>query len=341
LRVSVGSLARVGISLSIAMSIAAILLSRFDPATHSAIASLALSTSFPLTVYIPFAAGLKGGSPRGGVEGLLSIISVALALLAPPLALYSKVAATTAASLGLVAATLFTWMQIGGRREPKLLFLYPPLAGALGMAYSTIRGLDVTGIALISAMSFTTPLIFTVSMMSTSRNYRVPATHMRVYVPIAVNAISLLSLAYSETLSLALYTLFLFTHFIAIGYYRFPHLLNLAKSSTPTYRAAITYMVAGHTSALLSAVLAAYHLAAGAPKVILIHMIYMGFIGSHIFLHTPLMIPFMLGVGSSRRYNVTPFIALLAALITRPIQPDVAYILVIVSLAALTLTMKP
>lgn len=341
MRISIGNLAKVTITSSILIALIAILLSRFNPIAHATLVGLTVSITFPLTVYIPFVAGLKGGSPRGGFEGASAIIGAGLALLSPILALYSLGLPLILAIASMTSTLYFTLLQIRGRSEPHILFLYPLLVGMFGLIYSIVGDLDVISVALVMAMTFTTPLIFTVSTMSMTRNYRVPISPPRVYIPLALNLISFLALTYAETLGLLLFTLFLISHFISIGYYNFPSLLARAKTSTPLFKAVSRYIVTGHTTALVATVLLAYHVLTEAPRVIVVHTVYMGFIGSHIFLHVPLMIPFMLGIGSSKRYNPIPFALLLVATILRPVNPDLAYIGIVLSLLSLIIVIKP
>jgi len=340
--VSVGRLARVGLIASITLSLTALLLASFKPQAHMILASTAIPLTFPLTVYIPFLAGLRGGSPRRGFEGLAAVAAVTLSVMTPLVALLLTYdISLLVGSLSLIVALYFALLQVRGRREPLILFAYPLLAGFTGLVYSALRDLTVVEVAFIIAISFTIPLIFTVSMMSMSRNYRIPLRPARIYIPLALNALSLATYTYSGAAGLALLTLFLLSHFIAIGYYNFPELLRVAKSSTPLFKSASIYIVFGHTTALASVILLAHHIVVGASNVILLHDIYMGFIGAHIFLHTPLMIPFMMSLKSSKRYNPAPLILLLLATILRPISPSLSYLVLLLSLATLTLTIKP
>jgi hypothetical protein len=340
--VSVGQLARASLAISMAVSLTALLLAFLKPQAHMILASTAISITFPLTVYIPFLAGLKGGSPRRGFEGLSAIASVTLAMLTPLIALIlSYRLALVIGALGILVALYFALLQIRGRREPFILFAYPLLAGFIGLMYSALQDSTVVQAALITAMSFTTPLIFTVSTISMSRNYRVPLKPAKIYIPLVLNILGLTAFTYSKTAGLSLLTLFLLSHFIAIGYYNFPGLLRIAESSTPLFRSVTRYIVLGHTTAFISVILLAYHIVVGARDIVLVHDIYMGFIGAHVYLHTPLMVPFMMGIKSSRRYNPTPFVLLLLAAILRALSPDLSYLVLLLSLIALSLTIKP
>ncbi len=339
--VGIGRLARVGLTASIVLGLTALFLAPFKPQAHMAIASTAIPITFPLTVYIPFLAGLKGGSPRRGIEGLLAVTAAMLAIITPLVALYTYKVALLIGALSLLTTLYFALLQVRGRREPLILFTYPLLAGFIGLSYSVFRDLTVVETALLVASSFTTPLIFTVSIMTMSRNYRVSLRPARIYIPLALNALSLAILAYSKIAGLALLVIFLLSHFIAMGYYKSPELLRVAGTSTPLFKSVVRYIVFGHTTALISVILLAYHIVVGADEIILVHDIYMGFIGAHVFLHTPLMIPFMAGVKSSKRYTPASFTSLLLATILRPISPELSYLLLLLGLVALILVVKP
>ncbi|MCE4614180.1 MAG: hypothetical protein F7B60_01435 [Desulfurococcales archaeon] len=67
----------------------------------------------------------------------------------------------------------------------------------------------------------------------------------------------------------------------------------------------------------------------------LIHVLTVGFIGIHIYIHAPMMVPVVVDVKTKRRYTVLPPLLLTLAAIIWPFSGILSYVLVILSLCRL------
>ncbi|MCE4607176.1 MAG: hypothetical protein F7B59_07615 [Desulfurococcales archaeon] len=67
----------------------------------------------------------------------------------------------------------------------------------------------------------------------------------------------------------------------------------------------------------------------------LIHVLTIGFIGMHIYIHAPMMVPVVINVKTKRRYTILPPLFLTLAVILWPFSGALSYILVALSLCRL------
>ncbi len=322
-----------------------------SPGLHAPLIALTIGLLFPLSISLSaFVGPLRGGRPRRGLEALASFALTSLALASPPLGVVNFKAGLLVAMVSLIIAAAYSIGAVIGskRREPRLIFYYPPLAGSLFLAYAVLADLSLIEAALGLGISYPVSLIFSFSSITMTRNYVVKVTAFRVLAPILIHAASIAALVlgfYVEALLLLAF--FMLSHFVVMGYYRFPRLIEKALSmASVVNRRAYIYIVSGHTAALIAVIAFLVFLLSSLSegvldKLIATHMIYMGFIGLHIYLHAPLMAPFIAEVGSARRYNPSPLALLLLATITRPTLPTLSFLLAIISLAALLFIIKP
>jgi len=72
-----------------------------------------------------------------------------------------------------------------------------------------------------------------------------------------------------------------------------------------------------------------------------IHILIIGFVGLHIFIHTPLMLPVILKWSSARRYNLSPYLLLILSAVVWPMNQHVSFMLLVLAIVFLYLIVKP
>lgn len=77
-------------------------------------------------------------------------------------------------------------------------------------------------------------------------------------------------------------------------------------------KAARRYFAIGHIAVLVAAVLSLYAVAGGTGPYAL-HTVLIGFVGVHIAVHAPMMVPVAAGLPNARRFTLLPYVLLLAA----------------------------
>lgn len=134
-------------------------------------------------------------------------------------------------------------------------------------------------------------------------------------------------------------------YFLAARVYRVPVRLRKVLDMGPgPVRSSHLYFLAGHIYAMASWVWLASStilwLAGSVSLLAVIHALVMGFIGIHIYIHAPLMLPVLLGTSTERRYGHAPLLLLLASAMLWPVARGPAMLLFLLSLAALLLVVK-
>jgi len=350
-RVRLSRLSALGIYFSLTYVLIGILAAPLDSRVHESLMTLTVGLLFPLSISLSaFIGPLKGGKPRVGYEALLLAGTMLTAVIAPPLYAIDRELGSLTASASLTAVVFYSIESTfrGKRRDPAILFFYPPLAGAIFMAYSAVTGFGPVKTALGLAMSYPVSLIFSFSALTMTRNYAVRVSTARVTPPLLLHAFSIIFYMLGFNFeSLLLLSAFMLLHFGVIGFHRFPRLVERAFSMrSPVNRRAYLYIVAGHSTALIAAIVFAVYVIANMIEgsldlLIASHLVYMGFVGLHIYLHAPLMAPTLAETRSAKRYNPIPLILLLLAAISRPLFPTISFFTVLASLAGLLLIIKP
>jgi hypothetical protein len=127
-------------------------------------------------------------------------------------------------------------------------------------------------------------------------------------------------------------------HFPAVGAHRAPALALEGLRRGGAGGAALAYIAASH---MASAAAVAASLAPWWGFIARIHFAYMGFIGVHILLHAPLMMPQILGVRLAKAYYPAPPALMSAAAIARPLEPSLSFALAAAAIAAAALQFRP
>ncbi len=316
-----------------------------EPRVHMALLGLGAAYVFAAGVAIVYAASFRGAGPR---EELL-LIHVASTVVLPLVAGYfwdyvAPVLLVSAVS-GLYAIYVYVRSVGGDARVPALLLCYPYLAVvplALLLQAGRVWLLDFY---LLLAYLFPVPMIYAVSLHSFPKTYGYrfswPWTAATLLTHVAGATLSLAGLQAGFVLMAASMVPYL----LAIGIHRVPEALGFASKLGSAARKAHTYLVTGYLFAAAAAIYVLYlqvmAYLGDAPLLQVIHAVLMGFVGMHIYTHAPLMLPVMLATPTARRYTPTPYMLLLASTLARYPYPDLSYGLMVASLVALVLVVKP
>ncbi len=316
------------------MVVPGLILAPKAPGAHMGLVGLGAGLLFPLSMYISFTGSLKSGRPRSGFEAVVPVVAVVLA--ASSLAAYLLgLRYRVLAGMAMAALVLHAFMQVRGwrRREPWQVLLYPPLAGALFSACDCGLVEWMLGLGVFYASS----MVMVVSLFTVSRNYGVDPSRPLVWAPLAVNAVALGILYYGGPWVLVA-ALSLLLYFVVLRVYRAPSLIARGLSIGGPGGGALVYMASSHTASVAPTLLLFYP---GFDLLSKLHLAYIGFVGVHIFLHAPLMLPQIVRVKLAKDYTPLPTVLLSMAALARPWNGDLAYILVVASLAVLATQFRP
>ncbi|WP_131159880.1 hypothetical protein [Aeropyrum pernix] len=327
-----------GVAVGLGGGLLGIVLAPLAPGLHMGLVGLGLGLVFPLSMYVVFTGSLKSGAPRRGLEALAPVLAVSsaiLSLLLYPAGLpWRPLAASALAFLGLhTLLQLVGW----GRREPGWPLLYPPIAGAVSLALPP-EGLGVVELMLRIGLYLDAPMILVVSLYTVARNYGRRPTSRLMAAVLAPNALALalaiLGLGLHATLALA----GLLAYYPALGLHRAPELLRRASRLPGPAGGTLRYMAASHLLTIPPMLLSLHP---QATMLVKLHLLYIGFIGVHIILHAPLLLPQVARVKLSKNYQPIPPALLSAGAIVRAVAPDASYIIVLAALAAAAVQFRP
>ncbi|MCE4615682.1 MAG: hypothetical protein F7C09_01275 [Aeropyrum sp.] len=334
LSIKLSRISTIGIAFSVVIVLPGLVSARFSPDFHLGLVGLGAGLIFPLSMYITFTGSLKSGRPRRGLEALLPIMAVALAS-SSVIAYLAGGPFRLLASSSLIALLGHTLMQVRGwrRGEPRLAILYPPLAGLA----SSLCDCSTVEWMLVLALFFAGAMVIVVSLFTVSRNYGVKPSRIFVWTPLALNAAGLAALHLGGPWTL-LGVASMILYFAVLGVYKAPQVLARGLSIGGPGGGALAYTSASHLASLAPTLLALYP---GLDLLSRLHLIYIGFIGVHIFLHAPLMLPQILRIKLSKTYTPLPTVLLAAAALARPWYGELSYLLVLASLAVLLAQFRP
>lgn len=336
LQVKLSRVSTLGIIAALVFTLPGLLLAPYSPPTHMGLVGLGAGLLFPTAMYVTFTGSLKSGLPRRGVEALAPIASVSLASATLPLYLAGLQYWRILASLSLLLLALHARLQVRGwrRREPRWALLYPPLSGLL----ASLCGCGLVEWMLGLGLFYAAPMVIVVSLLTVSRNYGVDPSRPMVYLPLALTSAGLvLALAGVPGYELVAGA-GLLLYFPSLRVWRAPRLIARGLSTGGPGGGALVYMGVSHLASLASQLLWL------APLDLLsrVHVVYIGFIGVHIFLHAPLMLPQVARIRLAKDYiPPLPPILLAASSIARPWEPHASYLLLAASLALLLIQFRP
>ncbi len=350
MRVSLVKVSNYPLAGGLLASLLGILLVHFRPGSHPLLMLSGAAFSFPTAMFILFSSGYKRGGDREGAEALLAIISSAMALFAVLAIPLSLEAFKLAATLSLLALLGFSFKQLEGKwRWPHwLLLTYPPLSGLLTLLASIAMGWEVLDTGLALGLYYAAPMITSVSLLTSSRNYGSSWAPHWVIAPLALSAVGLFLFLKGNPLFSIASGLHLVIHFLSIRLWgAWGFWSKLRSSKNPYYRRGGFALIASHFSALFGAVvftlLAARVLTPGEAGwlLALIHGVYLGFMAPHIHYHTITMLPQITPLKPTRLF-LLPALALWPfATLARLYEPFLGLVLVIAALVGLLAEFRP
>ncbi|MEB3862217.1 MAG: hypothetical protein GSR84_08370 [Desulfurococcales archaeon] len=336
LELKLSRISTLGIALSVVLVIPGLLAAPRLATLHMGLVGLGAGLLFPTAMYITFTGSLKSGLPRRGVEAAVPLASVLLAAASLPLYLAGHPGWRASAVGGLLFLALHSWLQARGwrRREPWFVLLYPSLAGAAGLAC----GCGVVESMLRVGLFYAAPMVVVVSLLTVSRNYGVDPSRPWVYSPLALNAVSLVLAVAGYSWYPVVSGLGLLLYFAVLRVWRAPSLVARGLRIGGPGGGALVYMGVSHLSSLASQLL----WLASLDVLSMVHVVYIGFVGVHIFLHAPLMLPQVVRVRLAKVYvPPLPPILLAMAAVARPWLPGMSYALMVASLILLLVQFRP
>ncbi len=316
-----------------------------EPRVHMALLGLGAAYVFAAGVAIVYAASFRGAGPREEFLPIHVASTVVLPLVAGYFWDYVAPVLLISAASGLYTVYAYVRGVGGDARVPALLLCYPYLA-VVPLALLLQAGrVWLLEFYLMLAYLFPVPMIYAVSLHSFPKTYGYrfswpwAASMVLTHAAGAVLALAGLRAGY------VVMAASMVPYLLAIGIYRVPEALGFASKLGSAARKAHTYLVTGYVFAAITAIYVVYiqllaYLGEASPLQV-VHAVLMGFVGMHIYTHAPLMLPVMLATPTARRYTPVPYALLLAATLARYKFPDLSYALMVTSIVALVLVVKP
>lgn len=230
---------------------------------------------------------------------------------------------------------------------------FSSILGALYTAWGTLAGIVYDYIWFYTGFlySYPIPMIYSVSVHSFPSTYHEKPVTPLYWAVMGLNALGLALYASTwqeaQLAGLALLVAGLLAYFPAIGLHHAPRIASRIKASkNQVVRKTHQYFLAGHFYAVLTAILATiytglYLYTPTTPLECITHSLAIGFIGTHIFIHAPLMLPVILGIPTARRYNQAPFITLVSAVPVFCYHRLAALALVVIAVLLMTYIVWP
>ena len=331
--------ARYGVYVSIlylALALGLLVSKNYD--THGLLLAYGVLATFTYSVSIAYVASFARKT------SIFHIASAPLLLVVGLLVLVDKVLARyalLALSIILLLGALHIWSIVcRASTKYKYSLLAPTLAYINPIAilsYYIVASREPSfaeeGLAIL--LSVPISMIYSVTWHSLPTTYGDKPELWRIILQHAIHYTA--SIFYSielvhwrATLSASL-LLYIFTAKI----YRLGSYYRVAKSRREPARKAHMYYVYGHLLVLLLIPLAVLVINVFKDTLLLVHTLAIGFIGLHIYTHTPLMIPTILSKPASRKFNIATYMLLLTSLLAWQLARNISLPFIVASLAAL------
>ena len=187
--------------------------------------------------------------------------------------------------------------------------------------------------------------IYSVTIHSMPSTYGERADPRLVALMHGMVGLGLIALVLYPKLGVGVLTASPLLYFLAARVYLTPRRLSEALGMRPgPARSSHLYFLIGHLYVVASwiwlAATTILWMDGRIGSLAVIHALVMGLIGTHIYIHAPLMLPVLLGTSTERRYGHAPFLLLLASMVLWPISGEAAMIFFLLSLAYLLLVVK-
>ncbi len=212
--------------------------------------------------------------------------------------------------------------------------------GVILLSAARVLGADFypPKLGLLALIGYPVTAIYAVSIHAVPRTYKAQPHGIAsaLLVLLLLSGLTSFTAGYYK-ISLTLYALSLLVYPLSIKLYRLNEWLRETSTKKSPGRPGNLYFLYGHIFVALFSLISAYAVAGFALGYIgnvftAIHLVAMGFIGVHIYIHAPMMLPVVVGVATKRRYTMLPFILLLLATLVWPLNGPLSLLLFLLSL---------
>ncbi|AFZ70504.1 hypothetical protein Calag_0760 [Caldisphaera lagunensis DSM 15908] len=205
---------------------------------------------------------------------------------------------------------------------------------------------NVFEIAIGFIFVYAISLIYSVTIHSFPNTFKDKPNELLVYLLFILQTISTLIYQYYFKISVILFSISIIVFYLSINIFRYKKYSDFALNTTNVYaKAGTLYLLYGQAiSALYSIVLLISSILFYFNIITLldfIHLLIIGFVGIHIFIHAPLMLPVILRWTSARRYSLLPYILIVVAALIWPFDMHVAFLFLVLAIVFLVLIVKP
>jgi len=181
----------------------------------------------------------------------------------------------------------------------------------------------------ILGLAFPLALIYSVSTHSLPKTFGDDPRASFFYLSLALVGLG--------TIDHRAYLISLAPYFIGAKYDRLTKYCDKARSVKGVAGKALFYYCCGHILVLLSSVIPLM----AQNTLFFLHSMLLGFITMNVFVHTPTMLPPIMGMRNARRYNCLPFALALLASIVWPYYKDFSWVLYSLGVISNALTFLP
>lgn len=189
-------------------------------------------------------------------------------------------------------------------------------------------------------------VIYAVTIHSFPNTFKDKPNIFFVYLLFILQTFSTLIYTYYFKISVILFSISILIFYLSINIFRYKKYTSFAINTTNVYaKAGTLYFLYGQEiSALYSIIILISSILFYFNIITLldfIHLLIIGFVGIHIFIHAPLMLPVILRWTSARRYSLLPYILIVISALIWPFDMHIAFLFVVLAIVFLVLIVKP
>lgn len=237
-----------------------------------------------------------------------------------------------------------TSMTIGGRKGSVRLSLTLVTSSFASMAIASAAIISVGALGLVDlglslVLAFPVPLIYAVTVHSLPSTFDDHPNYTLSYpLPWLSLFASLLVVLKHNTMAnyIIIFTLILYIYSARLYKWR-KYSERLNRLPEGPARKGMKYFLWGHISVIFAIIVIIAYLLDWPVKctpICHLHMLTLGFVSLHVWIHGPMMLPVILSLRHRRRFTPLPYILLLTAMIVFPISMEAALALYLASLLA-------
>ncbi|MET1102161.1 MAG: hypothetical protein ABWW69_06790 [Pyrodictiaceae archaeon] len=300
--------------------------------------------------------GLRGKTHRiMGLTYYILILAPIIASLSPLLALakleYWLIFNAISLALLVVPSVVTAQLTQGTIRLSFVGFTISHVAASIYLIVGYVtKAYIVIGIApflLGFLMAYPILMIYSVTINALPSTYGKKPLTLLYFISILLTLLALILLS---TGYVKVSTIVLAASFIAYAFaVRMDKLATIIKEvsglKNPIARRSHAYFIYGHAFVVgiigVSLVESIMYLIGLLKLGCIIHMVAIGFIGLHISIHAPMMLPVILGIASARRYNYLAFVLLSTAAVLFCLAKPLSMVLVVLGVILTIMVMWP